>query len=85
MTKVPSPSGNAKGSVCHLSEMLEEYYSLRDWNTETGLPNEQKLQYLGLERVFDQLKDAIETGDAQEIRSRLGWTRPYNGEVVDLL
>jgi hypothetical protein len=54
-------------------------------STETGLPSEQKLQYLGLDEVFDKLKDAIETGDAQELRSSLGWTRPYNGEVVDLL
>jgi aldehyde:ferredoxin oxidoreductase len=85
MTKVPSPSGNAKGSVCHLSEMLEEYYTLRDWDTETGLPNERKLQYLGLGEVFYQLKDAIETGEPQELRSRLGWARPYDGEVVDPL
>jgi aldehyde:ferredoxin oxidoreductase len=85
MTKVPSPSGNAKGSVCHLSEMLEEYYNLRDWNTETGLPNEQKLKGLGLDEVFGQLKDSIEKGEPQELRSRLGWARPYNGEVVDLL
>ncbi len=85
MTKVPSPSGNAKGSVCHLSEMLEEYYTLRDWDTETGLPNKRKLQYLGLDEAFDQLIDAIETGESQELRSRLGWARPYTGEVVDLL
>jgi aldehyde:ferredoxin oxidoreductase len=85
MTKVPSPSGNAKGSVCHLSEMLEEYYTLRDWDTGTGLPNKRKLQYLGLDDAFDQLKDAIETGEAQELRARLGWASPYTGEVVDLL
>ncbi len=85
MTKVPSPSGNAKGSVCHLSEMLDEYYTLRDWDAETGLPNKRKLQYLGLDNVFNQLKEAIETGEAQELRSRLGWARPYTGEVVDNL
>jgi len=43
----PLPDGPAKGSVCHLDEMLTEYYGLRGW-TQNGVPTEEKLQELGL-------------------------------------
>ena len=29
--------------------MLDEYYQLRNWDVETGVPTHQKLQQLGLE------------------------------------
>ncbi len=41
------PEGPAKGLVCHLNEMLEEYYQARGWTTD-GLPTEEKLKALGL-------------------------------------
>lgn len=43
----PLPDGPAKGSVCHLDEMLTEYYGLRGW-TQDGVPTEKKLRELGL-------------------------------------
>ena len=42
------PEGPAEGAVCNLHPMLEEYYSLRDWNLKSGYPSEGKLKELGL-------------------------------------
>lgn len=47
LTKTPAPVGPAKGLVCHLEEMLEEYYKLREW-TKDGVPSEPLLERLGL-------------------------------------
>ena len=46
-TEEPLPDGPAKGSVCHLEEMLEEYYELRGWSTD-GIPDSITLQKLSL-------------------------------------
>ena len=42
------PEGPAKGMVCHLEEMLDEYYRLRGWD-ENGIPGPAKLKELGLD------------------------------------
>ena len=47
-TETPMPDGPAKGVVCHLDEMLEQYYRIRGWSAE-GLPTEEKLKDLGLD------------------------------------
>ena len=47
LTEEPAPTGPAKGLVCHLQEMLDEYYKARGW-TEDGLPGEEVLRRLGL-------------------------------------
>jgi aldehyde:ferredoxin oxidoreductase len=54
-TNEPSPSGNARGSVVELDVMLDEYYQLRDWEVDTGLPKAAKLQELGLEDAVERL------------------------------
>ena len=46
--KSPSP-GRAKGHVVYLKQMLDDYYHLRNWDEETGVPTPQKLRELGLE------------------------------------
>jgi aldehyde:ferredoxin oxidoreductase len=43
----PLPDGPAKGMVCHLDEMLNDYYRLRGW-TQDGIPTDKKLKELGL-------------------------------------
>ncbi|MGR8950526.1 MAG: aldehyde ferredoxin oxidoreductase family protein [Gammaproteobacteria bacterium] len=43
----PAPSGQAKGKVNRLGEMLPEYYNLRGWG-EDGAPTEDTLKRLGL-------------------------------------
>lgn len=44
----PLPDGPAKGMVCHLDEMLEEYYREQGWD-EDGKPGPERLQDLGIE------------------------------------
>lgn len=38
------------------NRMLDEYYALRGWNKETGIPTRQKLEELGLRAVADELE-----------------------------
>jgi len=47
MTEEPMPEGPSKGQVCHLDEMLDEYYAVRDW-TPDGVPTPEKLAILGI-------------------------------------
>jgi aldehyde:ferredoxin oxidoreductase len=35
--------------------MLDEYYTVRGWDLDTGIPRREKLVELGLEYVADQL------------------------------
>jgi aldehyde:ferredoxin oxidoreductase len=55
-TKTPAPEGVAKGHVVELDKMLDEYYRLRGWDTETGLIPRKKLEELGLGYVADELE-----------------------------
>lgn len=43
----PAPSGTAKGRVCELNTMLDEYYELRGWDTN-GKPTTETLARLNL-------------------------------------
>jgi len=43
----PVPSGTAKGRVCELTTMLDEYYDLRGWNSQ-GEPTDATINRLGL-------------------------------------
>lgn len=52
LLKEPAPDGPAKGHVVELDHMLDEYYSHRGWNKETGLPPDEKLRELGLDFVL---------------------------------
>ena len=47
LTETPAPTGPAKGMVCHLNKMLDEYYQVRGW-TENGIPEQDVLERLGL-------------------------------------
>jgi aldehyde:ferredoxin oxidoreductase len=47
-TDEPSPSGNARGEVIDLEPMLDEYYALRGWDVNTGVPQPETLRRLGL-------------------------------------
>lgn len=55
----PVPSGPFKGEVFKkemLDRMLDEYYDLRGWERETGLPYKEKLLQLGLKDVAEDLE-----------------------------
>ncbi len=48
LTQTPAPTGPAKGMVCHLDKMLDEYYGVQGW-TENGIPGKTVLERLGLD------------------------------------
>lgn len=82
-TKIPSPSGHAQGSVCHLNEMLEEYYQLRGWDERSGLPKPDTLKNLDISEILPRIQAALDSGSARSIRRQLGWAAPYDGLVKD--
>jgi aldehyde:ferredoxin oxidoreductase len=47
LTRDPMPAGPAEGMVCHLEEMLDEYYREQGW-TDEGIPTPERLASLGL-------------------------------------
>jgi aldehyde:ferredoxin oxidoreductase len=48
-TKDPMPEGPGKGQTVNLEPMLRDYYILRGWDLETGLPTKQTVKRLSLE------------------------------------
>jgi len=52
----PMPNGRAKGEVCNLQPMLDEYYEARGWDEATALPFRDTLERVGLKEVADQLE-----------------------------
>ncbi len=81
-TLKPSTSGNANGSVCRLDIMLPDYYRLREWDENTGLPTLETLTRLGLREEYFRMKEQIESGKAAEIRTKMGWATPYTENVA---
>jgi aldehyde:ferredoxin oxidoreductase len=53
--KSPSP-GRAYGHVVYLKTMLDDYYNLRSWDPETGIPSDGKLSQLSLEYTIPMAK-----------------------------
>jgi len=56
--KEPQPNSGTKGEHVHPEEfqqMLDEYYTRRGWDRETGLPRRETLETLGLDYVADEL------------------------------
>jgi len=51
LTKEKAPIGPSAGEVVELDLMLTEYYDVRGWNQETGLPLKETLKRLGLENL----------------------------------
>ena len=55
----PLKAGASKGQLISredLDKMLDEYYTERGWDVETGVPTRAKLEELGLANVADDLK-----------------------------
>ncbi|MDH4213296.1 MAG: aldehyde ferredoxin oxidoreductase family protein [Candidatus Thorarchaeota archaeon] len=48
-TKEPMPEGPGKGQTVDLAPMLKDYYTLRGWDLETGLPTKETVKRLSLE------------------------------------
>lgn len=56
ITSEPVPEGPSKGSVHESEQMLDEYFTARGWNVETGIPTEETLTRLDLGYVADDLR-----------------------------
>lgn len=54
--KEPMPEGNSKGQIFEMKPMLDEYYEVRGWDLETGIPKREKLEELGLHDVAEELQ-----------------------------
>ncbi|MFC1871919.1 aldehyde ferredoxin oxidoreductase C-terminal domain-containing protein, partial [Chloroflexota bacterium] len=55
----PMPEGPAKGAILSretIDQLLDEYYELRGWDKETGLPTREKLADLGLSDIANDLR-----------------------------
>ncbi|MEM2961255.1 MAG: aldehyde ferredoxin oxidoreductase C-terminal domain-containing protein, partial [Candidatus Bathyarchaeia archaeon] len=55
----PLPDGRYKGELIDkvkFEKMKDEYYQLKGWSVETGLPTEKKLEELNLKDVADDLR-----------------------------
>jgi len=50
------PSGASSGTVIKMDAMLDDYYTERGWNRESGIPLEHTLLDLGLEKVSADMK-----------------------------
>ena len=54
----PLKGGGSKGQLISkedLKKMLDEYYTERGWDPQTGVPTRAKLEELGLGKVADLL------------------------------
>ena len=49
ITAEPMPSGPSAGQVFEQNILLPDYYKVRGWDIETGIPSKSKLKELGLE------------------------------------
>jgi aldehyde:ferredoxin oxidoreductase len=58
----PLEDGPSAGYLCPLEPMLQEYYTARDWDRETGYPSRAKLAELGLKEVEPVKKGGVKGG-----------------------
>lgn len=49
----PLPEGPSQGQVIRISDLVKEYYHLRDWDPVTGVPSATKLKELELNNADD--------------------------------
>lgn len=80
-TMMPSTSGNASGSTCRLDITLPDYYRLRSWDPESGLPTPETAARLGLSDEQLQMQQQVESGRSARIRADMPWAAPYTDGV----
>jgi aldehyde:ferredoxin oxidoreductase len=55
-SKEPVSNGPSQGQVFENDVLLDDYYQARGWDVKTGIPNQQKLEELGLKKEAEELK-----------------------------
>ena len=61
----PIPEGPSKGMMVTeemLEKMKDEYYSLRGWDTDTGIPLPEKLYALDLPDIAEDMRTILSSG-----------------------
>jgi aldehyde:ferredoxin oxidoreductase len=56
----PIPEGGSQGCYCpqpQLDGMLDEYYAIRGWRREDGVPTAERLRTLGLDFAVSAMPD----------------------------
>ena len=53
----PLTEGASSGTTYKQDVMLDEYYTERDWDLETGIPGAVKLKKLGLGYIADEFRE----------------------------
>ena len=53
---LPKECGASAGSVVELEPMLEEYYHVRGWHPETGIPTDETFEKSNLKYVEEQFR-----------------------------
>jgi len=56
LLREPVPRPPSKGQIFELDKLLDDYYTVREWDIETGIPTRKKLEGLGLKDVADELE-----------------------------
>jgi len=79
----PFPDGPAKGTVLSreaVNKTMAEWYELRDWDSETGLPTRRKLEELDLKDIADDLENlGMIKCNGQRAKKPAARTRPKRG------
>jgi aldehyde:ferredoxin oxidoreductase len=66
--KEPVPSGPHKGDILErdkFEKMKSDFYKVRGWDVQTGIPGRKKLEELGLDYVADELETILGTSTAK--------------------
>jgi aldehyde:ferredoxin oxidoreductase len=74
--KSPSP-GRAYGHVVYLKTMLDDYYQLRGWDTETGIPSDSTLSRLSLKYTIPVAKKMRKESIAKPVGTKPRQKAPH--------
>lgn len=58
----PLPFGPAEGHVNMLEPMLDDYYKVRGWDIESGIPTDKRLEELGLQEMVPDIQRLRDKG-----------------------
>ena len=71
-TKETLPNGPSKGHVVRIGPMVDEYYELRGWDVESGLPKRANLEALELKEMADELESWVSFPPIDKILPKRG-------------